>query len=72
MTAARRPESWEEIWDAELDALTEAGAPPAEEDYGWLDPAVDPPAELAGADGAGASGPARRRPGPAGSAWPGR
>jgi hypothetical protein len=52
VTAARRPESWEEIWDAPLAALTEADAPPDEQDYGWLDPDIDPPAELVGLTGA--------------------
>ena len=46
MTAARRPESQEQILEAAVASLTEADIPPDEQD-GWLDPDVDPPAELA-------------------------
>jgi hypothetical protein len=86
VTAARRPESWEEIWDAPLAALTEADVPPDEQDYGWLDPDIDPPAELVGLTGAElaellADAPTQSAPpawplsyqspdGPAGAGWP--
>ena len=46
MTAARRPESQEQILEAAVASLTEADIPPDEEDYGWRDPDVEPPAEL--------------------------
>ena len=46
MTAARRPESQEQILEAAVASLTEADIPPDEQD-GWLDPDVAPPAELA-------------------------
>jgi hypothetical protein len=46
VTAARRPESQEQILEAAVASLTEADIPPDEQD-GWLDPDVDPPAELA-------------------------
>jgi hypothetical protein len=46
VTAARRPESQEEILEAAVASLTEADIPPDGQD-GWLDPDVDPPAELA-------------------------
>jgi hypothetical protein len=37
VTAARRPESQEQILEAAVAALTEADIPPADQD-GWLDP----------------------------------
>lgn len=46
MTAARRPESQEQILEAAVASLTGADIPPAGQD-GWLDPDADPPAELA-------------------------
>jgi hypothetical protein len=46
VTAACRPESQEQILEAAVASLTEADIPPDEQD-GWLDPDVDPPAELA-------------------------
>ena len=70
MTAARRPESQEQILEAAVASLTEADIPPDEQD-GWLDPDVDPPAELAALPDAEleellAAAP----PGPAPPAWP--
>ena len=46
MSAARRPESQEQILQAAAGSLTEAGIPPGDQD-GWLDRDTDPPAELA-------------------------
>ena len=46
MSAARRPESQEQILQAAMASLTEADILPCDQD-GWLDRDTDPPAELA-------------------------
>jgi hypothetical protein len=70
VTAARRPESQEQILRAAAASLTEADIPPEDQD-GWLDRDTDPPAELAALpdaelDALLAAAPPR----PAPSAWP--
>ena len=70
MTAARRPESREQILLAAVASLTEAGIPPDEQD-GWLGPDADPPAELAALpDAELAELLAAAPPRPAPPAWP--
>ena len=64
MTAARRPESQEQILEAAVASLTEADIPPDEQD-GWLDPDADPPAELAALPDAELEELLGRRPAPA-------
>jgi Domain of unknown function (DUF222) len=70
VTGARWPESQEHILEAAVASLTEADIPPGEQD-GWLDPDVDPPAELAALPDAELEELlAPDPPGPAPTAWP--